>query len=831
MFTTIKYWLSNYAFNNKIHCSLKTASYLLGFILIFQPSLLHAQQAPAQQAPAQPAPAQQAPAQKVQGQAVQTNNPTITPGRPIGGRSLLGIWTDDNGVYIINIVAPGENSRLSHNYFTKFSVLEKGAVLNNSKLNADPNLGPSELAGQIATNPNLDSSQQALVILNEVQGSNKSMLNGKIEVHGLPADVIIANRNGIYCDGCGFINAPTVTLTTGRPRFNGVGALETLGVTQGKIIIDTQGLVQGERRKVNVFNLVSRTISVRGPIRVRDKVNLIAGKNTYNYQTGRAIALSSNDNEQGPSIGIDSTVMGGMYAGRIKIVSNDQGAGVKADGSMVANANGVTLTANGDLTFKDIQSTKPGGESQQADAGNISITASTINLDRTVDNNTEALNATGNITLNADNISAQKNRITALGTLDINSSKSIDLNGGIYYAGGALKVEGEDITTSAELNSENTATLSSTVAGIENTGKVAGDEGTFVDAKTTFDNEGRLYSAKKVDVTSKGDTENKATGKIFGYESVEFNVATLDNDGTINGNNNLIITASSIDNAGRAGSARGNLDATVTNNITNTNLFYSGISSIFRLGGTLTNIGANIVAETNLTIRGMTRERATLITSRSGNLEAISGMMKLAASTVTVQTLTPRTNLGTESFTEIITTAYPRERDLITRDVVVRSSQSRILAGTTLTIDALTVNNHNSQIAANDNVSINANSVNLTGNDLSQTSVRTTTRRRRDSYCAQTILGICTNEHHFYVDVDSTAAPRREKYSKVATIESVGSVSLSAPVMSLHERNTLLKNSVLEGITHIPLSSGSNRKLDPVSIDEVRATKNLVDIN
>src|SRR5882672_10735165 len=112
-----------------------------------------------------------------------------------------------NGVPVVNIVAPN-GAGLSHNKYIQFNVDNRGLVLNNAT-----QAGVSQLGGAVLANPNLSSS--ARIILNEVVAPNRSMLNGFIEVNGLPADVVLANPAGITCNGCGFINTPRATLTTG----------------------------------------------------------------------------------------------------------------------------------------------------------------------------------------------------------------------------------------------------------------------------------------------------------------------------------------------------------------------------------------------------------------------------------------------------------------------------------------------------------------------------------------------------------------------------------------------------------------------------------------
>ncbi|MBD9609867.1 filamentous hemagglutinin N-terminal domain-containing protein, partial [Pseudomonas sp. PDM08] len=84
--------------------------------------------------------------------------------------------------------------------------------------------------------PNLTSRAAAQTILNEVVGGSPSQLRGYTEVAGQSARVIVANPYGISCNGCGFINTPRVTLTTGKPVLDN-GRLDRFQVDQGSVTI------------------------------------------------------------------------------------------------------------------------------------------------------------------------------------------------------------------------------------------------------------------------------------------------------------------------------------------------------------------------------------------------------------------------------------------------------------------------------------------------------------------------------------------------------------------------------------------------------------------
>ena len=124
-----------------------------------------------------------------------TDNGTITCLNSEGDAEVVDIATPFNG--------------LSRNDYTDFNIPINGVVFNNSDSDAT-----SQLLGDISKNPNINSGNAASIILAQVSGTN-SLLFGALEVVGAEAVVIIANPNGISCNGCSFINASRVDLVTG----------------------------------------------------------------------------------------------------------------------------------------------------------------------------------------------------------------------------------------------------------------------------------------------------------------------------------------------------------------------------------------------------------------------------------------------------------------------------------------------------------------------------------------------------------------------------------------------------------------------------------------
>src|ERR1700754_1408022 len=132
-----------------------------------------------------------------------------------------GVDHAPNGVPVVNIHAPSA-AGVSHNTYQHFNVDRQGLVLNNSG-----HVLATQQGGYIAGNPNI-TGNGARIILNEVTSTSRSQLSGFTEVAGRRAEVIIANPNGITCNGCGFINTSRGTLTTGTPVFGASGNLDAL---------------------------------------------------------------------------------------------------------------------------------------------------------------------------------------------------------------------------------------------------------------------------------------------------------------------------------------------------------------------------------------------------------------------------------------------------------------------------------------------------------------------------------------------------------------------------------------------------------------------------
>lgn len=148
---------------------------------------------------------------------------------------------------VIDINAPDANG-ISLNQYENLHVGYEGRVLNNNT-----EYGSSVLAGEVRANANL-GDKPADVIIEEMWGTSRSRILGAIEISGPKADYILANPNGITCQGCGFINTRTETLATGQTAFSEQGKFMGIDVQGGDIIIE-------ETIKASALQLVSPMIT------------------------------------------------------------------------------------------------------------------------------------------------------------------------------------------------------------------------------------------------------------------------------------------------------------------------------------------------------------------------------------------------------------------------------------------------------------------------------------------------------------------------------------------------------------------------------------------
>lgn len=373
------------------------------------------------------------------------NGIVADPNAPGGQRP--NVMESANGTPQVNIAAPSA-AGVSRNTYNQFDVDGRGAILNNSATSSQTQLG-----GWIDGNPNLNGS--ARVILNEVNASNPSQLRGYVEVAGRRAEVIIANPAGITCDGCGFINAERSTLTTGRAQMED-GRITGYQVEGGTLSITGRGL---DSRDSDYTDLIARSVEINAGIWAND-LKVTAGRNQVSADNTQATALADDDSDK-PEVAIDVAQLGGMYAGKIKLVGTEAGVGVRNAGQIGAMAGDVVIGADGKL--QNLGTISSSGDTQLASTQAIDNAGSlyakgdmTLSSQADIDNS-GVVAAQGDTHLQAERVRSGRDSLLAAG-IDAqgnsNGSANLEINArqvaanGQNHASGKLVVQGDSLDLS-----------------------------------------------------------------------------------------------------------------------------------------------------------------------------------------------------------------------------------------------------------------------------------------------------------------------------------------------------------------------------------------------
>ncbi|WP_065872805.1 two-partner secretion domain-containing protein, partial [Pseudomonas sp. 52 E 6] len=529
-----------------------------------------------------------------------------------------------NGVPVVNIATPN-GSGLSHNQFKDYNVGPNGVILNN----ATGAVQSTQLGGIIVGNPNLKGGA-ANVILNEVNGGSPSQLRGYTEVAGQSAKVIVANPYGVSCNGCGFINTPNVTLTTGKPVIDKVGRLDHYQVDGGAVTIDGQGL---NASNVDRFEIITRTAKINAKINAR-QLTVIAGRNDVDAQSLKT-TVRADDGSAKPELAIDSSALGGMYAGAIKLVGTEAGVGVKLDGTLAASGGDIQLDASGHLSMAqaaasgavDIKAasletkgavyagtrlkaqTKGTLKNSKTLAARDSITLASngqltntgiieagVNADNT-------RNAVGDVTFDSQNIS-NTGTVIANRTLTATAAQNLDNQGGTMSARQALDVTADSVDNrnKGQLLSDGIQTL--TVNGLLNNtqGGIIDSTGAFTLHGSRLDNSaGNLTGGGSITLDLLGDLINR-NGKLASVGPLLVQrAAHIDNQGGKLASQGLLtLFANSIDNQNKGTlAANGGVAITTTGLLQNgaDGLIHSEQGGLNITAGTLDNNGGRIAAK------------------------------------------------------------------------------------------------------------------------------------------------------------------------------------------------------------------------------------------
>ena len=511
-----------------------------------------------------------------------------------------------NGTPIINISTPNGRG-ISINEFLNYNVGHEGQVLNNAD-----NIGRSHLAGIINANPNLAANQAANLIILQVNGSNRSDIEGYLEaLSRQKVNVILSNENGIYLNGAGTINIRNFVPTTGRVKLQN-GDFVGIDVEKGRVVIGSNGF---DASTTDYVNVIAKALELQGSL-VGNKVDVTLGENTVDKNG--AVTSKHGIN----SVAIDASKLGSMYAGQISIISTDKGAGVNSRGIVYSRDKKLEITADGKINVAKIKGNgieingteyaqselassdkgininakniKLNGETQAA--GDINLNGNTQNNSKIYSEgnfNTGSLLNTGDINV-AGNFKADdfKNVLAAVntgGNLNVKNlensggiqvSKNTGIDGKLNNSGNLTSIEkitvkndilnSGNISTNGDLSSKNAVSSGMIVANNFTTSNLQNDGKIFTNADLQtkyFKNTGEITAVGKISSDSM-----VSSGSIRTNEALDIS-GDLNNDGTLQSAKDITVS-SNIKNSGKiyAGGNLSGKDAVSSGKIVSKNL-------------------------------------------------------------------------------------------------------------------------------------------------------------------------------------------------------------------------------------------------------------------
>lgn len=588
------------------------------------------------------------------------NNNIVIDQAAHDGAGAPNIVQSSNGTDVLNIVRPTTGG-VSHNKFLEYNVSDKNLIINNHAYKVGIPQAESTLGGTVAFNPNFGTGDAARVILNEVTSNSTTALEGYTEIFGQKAALVIANPNGITAAGAGFINLSRLTMVTGKPN-----------VVDGKVQdfnISPVGILKVEGKGEQAFGLhipdspaelVANTVKIAGNIYVDDdqELKVLSGNDKYDYNTQKVTSKAQSaspapgdDGSDTPpqvTVAIDSSALGGMYAGRISVQATQSGMGINLDGNLVADMDNLEITADGDIAFKNvaaknnIKTASAAGSVEHKSGGtahaenDLSITAgkdialngtsyAQNNISATAENDLSSqgtVYAENNISLTAKNNIALSGDFVLSDTLDISAGK--DINSGMQVAAlsTANLTAGNDINVTSAFVNATDLTLNAT-NNIVNDAQIVADNDLTATAGSNLTNNGTILAQHTG--TLEAGNAMEINGESVSAKNLNLKAATLTNNariateevltvetgGDITNNSKIAagtdanLSADNIHNLGQI-AANGNINISTQNDYINhrDSGLLAGADIVIEAGKDIVNYLAEIFAGNDIELKG-----------------------------------------------------------------------------------------------------------------------------------------------------------------------------------------------------------------------------------
>jgi len=294
-------------------------------------------------------------------------------------------------------------------------------------------------------------------------------------------------------------------------------------------------------RNINKAELIARVAELSAPIYGGEEVNL---------------KLGSQGKSNKPEYTLDARALGSIYAGKINIIVNEDGVGVKTQAPMYATKGDVVISSKGKVYLKDTQA-----------KGNINISSTETEIgEKLISEN--KINIENKNLLNKGQIIANKD-VTIKGNVENN--KLIFTNNNLYIEGNLKNTADIQTKNNIEINGKNTENTGLIVAdkkininsdNINNTNKLVAKDTLDINNKI-LTNSGKIYSGNETkivnqkinnlgDITSSGEIDINSTdiesNNILANGDISINTKELKSKGKIYSDKNISLTSNNIEN-------------------------------------------------------------------------------------------------------------------------------------------------------------------------------------------------------------------------------------------------------------------------------------------